>query len=225
MATFSTDFSEYTTSSAPGDWTQRWGNYAAKFTIEADGAALGGKILALDGTSNSAASWDDLDSDADRDDAEILMKCRCVALSGSTEPNIGALLRADGGRNGYYAGIYSTTAIRLRKVISSTSSAIVAQTGRTFAVDTWYWIRFRANGTALQVRVWPDGDSEPGTWDIDTTDSDITAAGWVGVFSNGTTTEPDVDYFSVGTNGDTAPSPGGGGGGSAPKRALLLGVG
>jgi hypothetical protein len=69
----------------------------------------------------------------------------------------------------------------------------------------WYWMRFRAQGTTLQVRVWPDGTPEPTTWTYSGTSASI-AAGSVGVY----TYEPntvDFDVFSVATGGGTAPKP------------------
>jgi len=73
--------------------------------------------------------------------------------------------------------------------------------------NAWYYIRFRANGTTVQMRIWKDGEVEPTAWSVTVTDSSVTAAGWVGVTQISATGTRDIDWFSVGTNGDTAPLP------------------
>jgi hypothetical protein len=45
---------------------------------------------------------------------------------------------------------------------------------------TFYWIRFRAQGSGLSIRWWTDGSGEPGTWNGTATDTSITAAGAMG---------------------------------------------
>jgi hypothetical protein len=68
-----------------------------------------------------------------------------------------------------------------------------------------YWMRFRAEGTTLRVRVWADGTPEPETWTIVATDGGI-ASGGVGVYAY----EPNVvefDGFSAVAGHGTAPTP------------------
>jgi hypothetical protein len=68
----------------------------------------------------------------------------------------------------------------------------------------WYWLRFQVTGTAIKARFWRDGEDEPGTWDIDTSDATISAGGWVGVMSYNYDAE--VDWFGVGTAGSAPPA-------------------
>lgn len=68
-----------------------------------------------------------------------------------------------------------------------------------------YWMRFRAEGTTLRVRVWAHGAPEPATWLITATDTGI-ASGAVGQYVY----EPNVvefDLFSAVTGPRTAPAP------------------
>jgi hypothetical protein len=67
----------------------------------------------------------------------------------------------------------------------------------------WYWLRFRAEGSTLSVRVWADGVAEPTTWSWQGQNGSITA-GSVGVY----TYEPntvDYDAFGYALQGGTAP--------------------
>jgi len=83
----------------------------------------------------------------------------------------------------------------------------------------FYWTRLYVQGTSIKIKTWtgeladePGGLSSNTNWDIETTDSDYTAAGYVGHSSEQIATETDF-YFSefyVGTNGDLAPVGGGG---------------
>jgi hypothetical protein len=68
-------------------------------------------------------------------------------------------------------------------------------------------VRFRVNGTSLKAKVWKETELEPETWHLETTDSDITDAGWVGAGAFAHNNDRDYDYFAVGTDGDTAPLP------------------
>jgi hypothetical protein len=69
----------------------------------------------------------------------------------------------------------------------------------------WYWMRFRAQGTTLMLRVWADGQPEPATWTVTATEPGI-AAGSAGLY----TYEPntvDFDLGSFASGGITAPTP------------------
>jgi hypothetical protein len=53
----------------------------------------------------------------------------------------------------------------------------------TFTQGTQYGFRFRVVGTAIQARIWTG--VEPGTWNVDTTDSSITGAAYFGLMCGG----------------------------------------
>lgn len=207
MATYFTDFSEYTTGPQPSDWTARY-EADASWGVNADAGATGGKVLhyAQTGDGLNAITWDVIDSDSNRANVEIVARFRYTEASTA---QISLIARASGTALGssstqYEGGaedggdIYK--AAKLNPGYTELANVAQAQT-----IDTWYWLRFRVNGTTLQVKFWVDGDSEPASWGIETTDSDISAAGWVGI---GTYDEDsfEVDLIGIGTNGDTAPT-------------------
>ena len=70
-------------------------------------------------------------------------------------------------------------------------------------------MRFRANGTSLKGKIWSEAEDEPDDWQVEATDSAISAAGWVGVgnFNAIGTTSIAIDYFAVGTDGNSPPMP------------------
>lgn len=52
--------------------------------------------------------------------------------------------------------------------------------GHSFAAGASVWIRLYAVGADIKVKVWDDGDTEPG-WGVEATDGDITDPGYVGL--------------------------------------------
>ena len=38
-------------------------------------------------------------------------------------------------------------------------------------LNTWYWIKARAEGSSLKAKIWKDGDAEPAAWTVSGTDS------------------------------------------------------
>ena len=215
MTQYSTNFSEYTAAAQPSDWTERFVTANITWLVQNSvvSGVTGGKVLQLTRTTangRSMLSWDDIDGDANRDDIEILFK--------SQHPTIASGMRAmargsgsAGSENAWYGGHNATTEA-CGGYVSGTFSA--GSTATTFAptAGTWFWTRARwNNGTSgqRQLRMWDDGDAEPGTWDIDDVDTAILGVGWAGLFSfSQNNTGHIVDFFSVGTNGDTAPGPG-----------------
>jgi hypothetical protein len=172
---------------------------SAALTVNA-GGNVGGKVLNLNSTSDAryTASWDDAGSSAN---TEIL----CLFQATDNLDNVVRLtLRGSGtsgSETGYLASMQiSTNLIQLGKYVGGTSSNIT-NTAYTFSANTWYWCRFRANGTSLKAKVWTTSINEPSAWNIETTDSSITAAGWTGTGKY--TGDSNYDYFAISTAGET----------------------
>ncbi|MER7798996.1 hypothetical protein ABTX71_01560 [Streptomyces parvulus] len=69
----------------------------------------------------------------------------------------------------------------------------------TYTAGAWVWMRARLTGHRLQLRVWPDGQPEPGRWDKDeTVTSGLIDTGQVGVmasvFGGNTNAAPGIRY-------------------------------
>lgn len=87
----------------------------------------------------------------------------------------------------------------------------------SLSTGEWWWVRMRVTAAgAWSWRAWEgDFSSEPGSWDVSGVSQTSQTSGYVGFGSGGsfTSIDPiDVQYFSVGTAGDSAPGPSGGGG-------------
>lgn len=198
-----------------------------------DGKAESDRVFNQDSTSDpdSFFTFDDIDGDANRDNCEILVRFR-TALDADSQMNVWARASgSDGNRTAYVAYITSGS-LRLGRYVADafvnqdngvdldfsfqspwyTWTSDQAPNFASYPVGLWLWLRYRVNGTGAtvthQARVWADGQEEPTFWMVEDADSDgsrITAAGWCGWNRNSFSgsLDSEVDYFSVGTNGDS----------------------
>jgi len=80
-----------------------------------------------------------------------------------------------------------------RTTLANTSSAL-----GTTAGPNGYKVRFQRTGSTVRMRVWSDGASEPGTWDLSATDSTVTAAlTFYLAFSGNDTVSVDFDDLAI----------------------------
>lgn len=155
---------------------------------------------------NEALVWNDIDGDADSDDVEILFQSYVNSTTASQRVGAVRISTSGASRTCYYVTARSS-GFAIGRMIGATTTTI-ASNSVTRTSDAWYWIRFRVNlsGNTIQARIWADGDSEPGTWGLDSTDSTYTNAGHVGLLKGANTNTQKWRKFGVGTNGDTAPA-------------------
>lgn len=198
----------------PLGWTKRWAAAASPLTytrsVENASPAFKRRQVRLvqGGSAIGAITFDVVDADADRADVEAVT---LVKLAATPDSDHVIFARASGASaavaNGYYASITpAVSEVRIGKVVSGAFTNIAVSSFASSAGNS-YLMRFRVNGTSLKLRVWLAGTAEPTTWNVDTTDSALSAAGWVGFsgFTNARISE--WNFFSVGTKGDSAPSP------------------
>ncbi len=216
MAQYYTDFSEYTTSAAPSDWTARWVTSGVTYEVREEVGATGGKYLRgvrASSGARSLLSWDAIDGDAGRATLDILVRVRASARPSNTQV-FGVTARASGAassESGYNAlpirmGISRVGFVGISKYVSGAFTTGLFEE-KAWSAGTWYWARIQYVGSTQRVRRWSGalGD-EPGTWDATYTDSSLSSAGWVGLLFPSTDVTVDVDIFSVGTGGDAAPA-------------------
>lgn len=201
MAQYYTDFSEYEdTAALLAEWTANYNATGPTLTLVSNAAFIGGKAaqIASSVTTQEMFTWDAVPSSGDM---EVL-----IGKRGGIALTRHALLRFSGteiaNAKYYYTGMTGAD-FRTFRVLDGT----VLELGRseeTYNSTDLFWIRFRAEGSAIKVRVWNDSISEPALWSVEFTDSNI-ASGLAG-FGITRSTSWDVDVFSVGTNGDAAPT-------------------
>jgi len=148
-------------------------------------------------------SWNSLDASTD---VEALVK---FIPDTDADHLCRVFVRASGltaARTGYFAFLHPLgDVIGIQKYVSATSTTI-SSIAKTITVGTAYLARFRVNGSDLKLKVWADGDSEPASWDIETTDTAISAAGWAGLGKYSISTQY-IDWVAFSTAGETASLP------------------
>jgi phage replication-related protein YjqB (UPF0714/DUF867 family) len=90
--------------------------------------------------------------------------------------------------NSYLARLDFTTAqaviLTLRKRVAGTETLLVQHTtGLTHAAGRRFRIRFQLAGTTLRAKAWYASQAEPEAWQLETTDTSLTAAGQMGMRS------------------------------------------
>lgn len=92
------------------------------------------------------------------------------------------------GSNMYLARLEFSTSqaviLTLRKRVAGTESLLTQHTtGLVHAAGGRFAMRLQVAGSALRAKAWADGTTEPAAWQLDTTDTALTAAGSVGMRS------------------------------------------
>lgn len=190
----------------PPGWTPRFN--VPTWSVIDEG---GDKLVHMAATSPVAlwaASLDSVDADGGRARADILVRCRAGAAT--TASLMGAFCRGSGVDNAsstaYSCRFYGNDRIRIVKTISGTPTTLeTTYHGLTVAGNTFYWMRFRADGTALKAKVWAGavGD-EPASWTTEITDASITAAGYAGFMTAAAGQQFAFSDIAIATNGDVA---------------------
>lgn len=87
----------------------------------------------------------------------------------------------------YFARLEFTTSgtaiLSVRKRTPSETLLATASTSLTHTAGQAYYVRFVTKGSTLRAKAWRTQDTEPVNWDIQVTDTDLTAAGDIGVRS------------------------------------------
>lgn len=128
---------------------------------------------------------DDMIAAGNQDINEIVF--RMVANPGGLTNYARWILRIDSAwtnqshlpNNCIFAQLTGDNDIEIRRVTSSSASALIAEkTDLPDFADGWPLLcRFRAEGTAIKLKVWSEADPEPASWDIETTDGTMNATG------------------------------------------------
>jgi hypothetical protein len=229
MTTYTETFAGMTTGIDPTNFTNRFAAESG-MSVEANTEAEDDRVLRSDGTDtgDQLFSFDDVDGDADRDNCESLARFK-VATDANGHWSMWARASGSAGAETGIELSINATLLRIKRWNAGTPTI----KGSNLSVDSppspwhrwtsdqspsftstpadmWLYVRMRVNGTGATVttqgRIWAVGQPEPTGWQITSADSDgsrITAAGWVGWGRNAHSGDTDLDYFSVGTNGDT----------------------
>lgn len=207
--TFDT-FASATVGSPPAGWSTPWSTSGLSWQVVSDAGAVGGKALSVGGTSTTrkAYIWDDSGADASAD-VEALWKFK---VTGASYGNLRLLMRASGPA-GSETGVYlivSSSNIQGGGLVAGTlvSGGFGTVSETPGGTGVWTYLRARAIGNQLSLKMWYTGQSEPASWSGTLTiPSGLLGAGEVGVYNVTNGTDYVVDWISVASGGATAVNP------------------
>lgn len=188
----STDFREnFIGTTVPSFWTQKWVTSGINFAVEEEGIdrhllKIASTVDARHGLAKDGLSIKD---------GEILTCFSVDTFYGAqNDPNVASVvLRGSGAAGvemGYIFGVgISGKGPTISKYVNGTYTRLSYVTGKNYTAGAKYWMRVRAVGTTLRLKVWAKNTEEPTAWDLSTTDSSITTAGWCGI-SNTSSVSP-----------------------------------
>ena len=173
--------------------TQRWN--VNRWDIATDSPS--GDSVSLHTSGAQARRLASVDAVSGLADVEVVAKIKASAFTPASGSSPSLALRGSGeaGNETAYSASVGRGTIRMGKFVNGAYTALDSIT-ETIPVDEWLWMRFRAFGPKLQVKIWPDGTPEPAEWRRTTYDSSIEAGGWIGV--SATTNTADLFYHSIG---------------------------
>lgn len=192
------------------EWTPRWDSSHEDWEVVSDSAFDGDHALAFEHDGEDRTRYGlSCDEVGDPSDVEILDKFRVPEFTDDDGLGFHARvhLRSSYGsddHDGYWVGVTNRDeAFRLAKYTGG-SLTTLGLFG-TPTEDTFFYRRFRAEGSEIKAKVWETTEPEPTEWDVEVTDSEH-ADGWVGLGSFDTG-RVETDVFNVATGGDSARLP------------------
>ncbi|MFF2405722.1 poly-gamma-glutamate hydrolase family protein [Streptomyces sp. NPDC058092] len=146
-------------------------------------AALMGRGLMTMGTVNSSR-WALMPGPSSNVNLSATVGTTSLAAGGGQF--LAFVARATDTNNCYVARVEfsstQTVILTLRKRLAGTETLLVQNTtGLTHTAASRFGLRLQVTGTTLRARVWPATAPEPTAWQLETTDTDLTGTGQVGM--------------------------------------------
>jgi hypothetical protein len=205
MAKNATDLREYPRGQAPGDWSPLYGSES--FLVRSvDGDPHRSSWIEITGAAaREVLRWEPADGETGRANQEVL-----ALLSLPAHSDLGVLALRASGASGASANAYVLRLdapgdlIKIERYAAGTAALLASAPCAGLLGFVSWWVRFRANGTSLQAKAWPEGSSEPAGWTVSATDA-THADGSLGLYRGSSGIGPELYFLAYGTNGDTAP--------------------
>ncbi|MFL5537435.1 MAG: fibronectin type III domain-containing protein [Longimicrobiaceae bacterium] len=189
----------------PAGWTATSAPSAVTWAVADDAAAVDGRLLRAvsSSTARHILRLDAIPDSTVHQEAFIRFR-----LGDGDDYGPGLALRhtMSGGAESAYVAYLRTSSGQVEiDRFDHGAWAFMAAKSFASAPGVWYRMRFGALGSALRVKVWPEGTPEPGGWTLQSNDGAL-AQGSAGVYVYEPNTV-DVDGFSAASGGLSAPTP------------------
>jgi len=196
----------------PPDFTDRYDahNTELRQVVSPGGNNIGEYVFALDDTISSRrlVSWDRISDLDDIVDTHQLILYKPTETPFGTHFGLWTRASGSGGsETGYWCHARQSpnAELTISRLTGGSRVTVVDNLdvfggGADYLINTWYWLEWLVIGTSHKARVWPFGGEVP-NWILEATDGTHTAAGFTG-FGGQNTQRIEVDWYSVGTEGD-----------------------
>lgn len=207
VPTYYTDFSDYPLGETPYDWfgwhTQDY--ISQVYTVIEDGEPA---LFMGMNSGNLWRIWGPKDAPAARN-IEIFAEFKITSIAdGNTNP-MGIWMRVSGWNEGRLGGIYvaadgTTFAIKRRNFTGFTT---LNSQAALIAANTWYKVRFRAEGQDFYAKIWESADPEPGVWTLQASENsgDHMTGARIGLGNGVNAANVFYRQFGYAIGGNTAP--------------------
>lgn len=218
-ATYATDFSEYATGTAPSDWAEQWHDLS-DFSIRELSGTISGKVLQLSNRTGDNLQFLAWLTPGTAETMEVLTCSRANSTdtgidyaygpvlfgSGTSTSETGLLVNYTTKTGGYGRVMrYSGASANYSQVVGTASDGD-ATPCPSHAYTDWLWTRSSWASGVWRVKVWKGLPAdEPIKWNHVKNGLVALPAGYAGVFRFDGVADQ-FQWFSVGTNGDPAPS-------------------
>ncbi len=166
------NFDSDTVGSLPSGWDVQYGT---GFSVQV--GMTGNAVKHIAQTGRNAIRWTSVGTLANADikaqwkvdnvNSDVAIIARLSGLAGSEN---GYLLQSQGNGSLWL----------LVKYVNGVGSQMGSLFTFSYVAGTVYWMRLQVIGTTINCRLWADGSSEPGTWNMSVTDTDL-ATGYIGI--------------------------------------------
>jgi len=198
------------------DWSMEFGGADSRITfgLPTGSNNVGPNVMEYDAINASGigalCKWDRLDLDVHKSaDTDMLILFQYLTVT-TADDNFYLIARASGSavsENGYtLRDAQPGTLWEISEWSAGTESILGSFDPGTLTVLTWYWAQLRVTGDQIKGRVWAHGSPNPHGWGAEATDSTHSAIGFTG-FGTSFANDVEVDFVSVGTDGDFAQLP------------------
>lgn len=200
---YTTGFSEYRRGLQPADMSYRWDGISGRLRVEGSSVDSATRnvlrvVGSAVGNNRSLYTFDSINTDANLANQQFFTIGRVFQLGSETQ-QIRIIMRGSANNNGYSLIVGSTGTMILRKLVANVATTLGSSV-KTYGVGTFLNVLMDCQGTTIRAKLWADGESEPGSWDISQTDATF-STGWVGYegFANDALIE--YTFASIATGG------------------------
>ena len=179
---YADNFDATTSGTLPSGWTSISGAWQVTTDAPASGHT---KSFTATGKGDGSAAI--LTGPTASADMEVLYSfVMPTTASSSNFPAPGPMLRMNSGYTAGYVvllyGGYSPTIVVFRRNGGGFANVGSTGSGQTFTAGNKVNVRAQIIGSTIKTRIWKDGTTEPTTWPLSLTDTNVTAPGYTGFY-------------------------------------------